>query len=94
MCANCPFRATGAIELRPGRLQGIVADLRNDSIIFPCHKTSHKKTVHACMGALAYQWKYSKLPIFARIGIIHKALSIEDIKSAAEQLRGELCDDQ
>ena len=30
-CSNCPFRAdAGAIELRPGRLEGIVADLLQD----------------------------------------------------------------
>lgn len=41
-CGNCPFRKTGAIELQPGRLEGIVADLRdNDMSTFQCHKTVH-----------------------------------------------------
>ncbi|WNZ87335.1 hypothetical protein [Pseudomonas sp. P108] len=39
-CANCPFRKKGAVELRPGRLEGIVADLlANDKKTFSCHKT-------------------------------------------------------
>ena len=39
-CSNCPFRKEGAIELRPGRLEGILDDLlANDRKTFPCHKT-------------------------------------------------------
>ncbi|MDF5404448.1 hypothetical protein P3681_25155, partial [Vibrio parahaemolyticus] len=26
-CANCPFRKEGAIELAPGRLEGIINDI-------------------------------------------------------------------
>lgn len=41
-CANCPFLKSGAIELRPGRLKGIVASLlSNDFESFLCHKTVH-----------------------------------------------------
>ncbi len=39
-CANCPFRREGAIELMPGRLEGIVNDLlEDDTSTFTCHKT-------------------------------------------------------
>lgn len=41
-CANCPFLKSGAIELRPGRLKGIVESLlANDHETFVCHKTVH-----------------------------------------------------
>lgn len=43
-CNNCPFRKKGAIELRPGRIEGIVAGLRSDDYQnFPCHKTVHSR---------------------------------------------------
>jgi hypothetical protein len=39
-CGNCPFRKEGAIELREGRLSGIINDLEKDDFhSFPCHKT-------------------------------------------------------
>lgn len=41
-CANCPFLNEGAIELREGRLDGIKADLLNNSFAsFLCHKTTY-----------------------------------------------------
>lgn len=41
-CENCPFLKEGAIELRPGRLQGIIDGLVNDDMSnFQCHKTVH-----------------------------------------------------
>lgn len=41
-CANCPFRKVGAIELRPGRVEGIISGLLDeDSSSFDCHKTVH-----------------------------------------------------
>lgn len=44
-CGNCPFRIHGAIELEPGRLDGIIQDLvKNDCSTFQCHKTVHSKT--------------------------------------------------
>lgn len=39
-CANCPFRKEGAVELHPGRLEGIVGDMLADDLSpFLCHKT-------------------------------------------------------
>lgn len=41
-CANCPFLKAGGIELKPGRLEGIKADLLSDDFSsFYCHKTTH-----------------------------------------------------
>ncbi len=41
-CANCPFLKIGAIDLQPGRLEGIIADLTaSDQENFMCHKTVH-----------------------------------------------------
>lgn len=41
-CANCPFKAKGAIDLEPGRLAGIVEQLRQDDwSTFSCHKSVH-----------------------------------------------------
>jgi hypothetical protein len=57
MCANCPFRTDGnAIELRPGRLDGIKQAVAL-SQPFPCHKTTHggAKEELECAGALAYR---------------------------------------
>lgn len=43
-CANCPFRKEGAIELRPGRLEGIISGMiERDHATFHCHKTVHSK---------------------------------------------------
>lgn len=41
-CKNCPFRVEGAIELEPGRLQGIIDGLLMDDMsTFQCHETTH-----------------------------------------------------
>lgn len=39
-CSKCPFRKNSSIDLRPGRLEGIVKDLLdNDRSTFTCHNT-------------------------------------------------------
>ena len=41
-CKNCPFLRVGAIELMPGRVEGIVRHLvADDHSTFDCHKTVH-----------------------------------------------------
>ncbi|POZ80231.1 hypothetical protein [Burkholderia contaminans] len=41
-CENCPFLKSGAIELAPGRVDGIVEQLvKDDHSTFQCHKTVH-----------------------------------------------------
>lgn len=43
-CSNCPFLKEGAIDLRPGRLEGIIHGLvSDDTTTFHCHKTVHGK---------------------------------------------------
>lgn len=43
-CGNCPFLKEGAIELRAGRLEGIVEQLVDDDhSTFQCHKTVHNE---------------------------------------------------
>ena len=43
-CENCPFRKVGAIQLQPGRLEGIVETLTADDMsTFHCHKTVHSQ---------------------------------------------------
>lgn len=43
-CANCPFLKEGAIDLAPGRLDGIIEHLTTDDMAtFQCHKTVHSK---------------------------------------------------
>lgn len=100
-CANCPFLKKGGVRLRPGRLEGIVDTLRNDSNFFPCHKTidysreglveedrvlTGKESV--CMGSLAYMYHHhGRLPIVARLALMEGDLSIEDIEASAEMIR-------
>lgn len=38
-CNNCPFLKEGAIDLSPGRLEGIITTLMDDQNHFLCHKT-------------------------------------------------------
>jgi hypothetical protein len=41
-CANCAFLKQGAIELAPGRVEGIIDTLvSDDHSTFYCHKTVH-----------------------------------------------------
>lgn len=43
-CGNCPFRKEGAIELEPGRVEGILSDMmKNDATTFQCHETVYCK---------------------------------------------------
>jgi hypothetical protein len=45
-CGNCPFLKEGAIELAPGRLQGIVEHLTSDDEnSFWCHETVHNDRI-------------------------------------------------
>jgi hypothetical protein len=90
MCANCPFKKKGAIELMPGRLEGIIQHLRSDYNYFPCHKTTHgaAKEESVCMGSLAYGLKNTgRLPIVARIGLRFGDLKMADIEANYPDLK-------
>ena len=84
-CANCPFRKEGAIELVPGRLEGIINDIvENDMTTFHCHKTVHSKSggewdeegnyapsgqESMCAGAAAYLMKIGRPTVAMRIAL-------------------------
>lgn len=91
MCPNCPFRKKGAIDLRPGRVEGIVEDLaKNDYHTFPCHKTTHGQAEEesACMGAIAYVLvRRNRLSVLARIALRVGLLKQADIDACAKHLR-------
>ena len=81
-CDNCPFLKQGAIELAPGRLDGIIHGLQSDFTVFHCHKTVHSSkggewdddgnyspsgNEALCMGSLAYAAKGGcAMPVIAR----------------------------
>lgn len=83
-CSNCPFRADGgAIELRPGRLEGIVRGLLDDDMgTFVCHKTLSKKPA-TCAGAVGLLSKAGRLPVIARLALSWGLLTKEDIEASA-----------
>lgn len=101
-CGNCPFLKEGAIELHDGRLEGIQADLlRNDHSTFQCHKTVHSKrggewddegryhasgNESACMGALGWQWKQGRLPIMARLALMSKTITTDQLEALGPRL--------
>lgn len=82
-CANCPFRNDGeGVELRPGRIEGIVAEsLTNDMPPFVCHKTleSNKQT---CAGFLALMSKMDRLPVIGRLGLHTGLITNDDIEAS------------
>ncbi|UUZ66621.1 hypothetical protein LP417_35565 (plasmid) [Polaromonas sp. P1-6] len=83
-CGNCPFRNTGALELEPGRLQGIIDLLiTNDHSTFQCHVTVHGKSggewdddgnyeasgqEAMCAGAMIYLEKLGRPTVAMRLG--------------------------
>lgn len=67
-CENCPFRKVGAIELRPGRLAGIIDNLLVDDMSpFLCHKTLDTSRCY-CAGALIYLHKARMPNVAMRLG--------------------------
>lgn len=86
-CENCPFRKDGAgIELRPGRLEGIIAHLKaDDQQTFVCHKTLNKNRM-TCAGAVGVMSKVGQLPVIARLGLAFGVITKEDIAASAEMV--------
>ncbi|EHD8952103.1 hypothetical protein OCP19_004830 [Salmonella enterica subsp. enterica serovar Typhimurium] len=93
-CANCPFRKEGAIELAPGRLEGIINDIvENDMTTFHCHKTVHLKSggewdeegnyapsgqESMCAGAAAYLMKIGRPTVAMRIAFAFGDAKVSD----------------
>lgn len=85
-CANCPFLKKGAIEIREGRLEGIINGLfEDDTSTFQCHKTVHTKNGGTfdddgkydtsgkeamCAGAAAYLMKKENPTVLMRIAFL------------------------
>lgn len=82
-CANCLFLKQGAIELEPGRLDGIITALiEDDHSTFSCHKTVHSARggewdddgnytpsghESMCAGAASYLMKHKRPTVGMRI---------------------------
>lgn len=95
-CANCPFNKTGAIELMPGRVEGIIKDLLNGRATgFSCHKTVYKSRSCArrpkdsqkqCAGSLILLEKMGRqtqlMQVMERIGLYHP----EELKPYHDQV--------
>lgn len=93
-CANCPFLKCGAIDLSPGRLEGIISSLlANDGQAFQCHKTVHSArggdwdddgnylpSGHEamCAGAAAYLLKKNRPTIGMRLAFAVGGATISD----------------
>lgn len=87
-CDNCPFRKEGAIDLAPGRLDGIKQDLLDsDWTTFQCHKTTHRGEWNEdsgdylpsgeesmCVGAGTFLHAIHRPNIAMRLGYIHDLL--------------------
>lgn len=84
-CANCPFLKVGAIDLRPGRLAGIIQNLiADDHSTFYCHKTVVRAdgthlddgryiaagTESMCAGAMIYLEKVGRPTVGMRLGSV------------------------
>jgi hypothetical protein len=90
-CKDCPFIKGTTMKLRPGRMASITRDLRNDYVVFPCHKTTkhdddgelvQREREQACMGALAYSRAHlPQLPVLARIAIARGETTLECIEA-------------
>lgn len=98
-CGNCPFLKTGAIELRPGRLQGIVKDLlADDWSSFSCHKTvyldrdagssSGKPAAREsmCAGAAIYLQKVGRPSVPMRLALSMGILNTKDLTAQASMV--------
>lgn len=95
-CANCPFNKVGAIELMPGRVEGIIKDLLNGKATgFSCHKTVYKnrscskreKENHKqCAGSLILLEKMGRqtqlMQVMERLGLYHP----DDLKPYHDQV--------
>lgn len=98
-CGNCPFLKVGAIELRPGRLAGIIRSLADDRVQFFCHKTTsgHEATEDGddyvpgrkdreCAGAMIYRLKLGRMSQMMRICHRLGMLDPDELMKAADNV--------
>lgn len=99
-CSNCPFLKTGAIELEPGRLEGIIeALIEDDYSSFSCHKTVHsprggtwddddnyQPSGHEamCAGAAAYLMKHRRPTVSMRFSFSSGSANPDDWDEAKD----------
>ncbi|XJV85012.1 hypothetical protein AB3469_39505 (plasmid) [Burkholderia anthina] len=97
-CENCPFLRQGAIEIAPGRLDGIIEQLvTDDQSTFQCHKTVHgpkggnwddEGKYHAsgdesmCAGAMIYLEKLGRPTVGMRLGRVFGVYNPERLRPA------------
>ncbi|SEU40224.1 hypothetical protein SAMN03159335_06239 [Burkholderia cepacia] len=97
-CENCPFLKKGAIELAPGRLDGIIGTLvEDDHSTFQCHKTVHgpqggewddEGKYHAsgnesmCAGAMIYLEKLGRPTVAMRLGRVFGVYNPDRLRTA------------
>lgn len=92
-CGNCPFRKVGAIDLAPGRVEGIVRDLlKDDRASFECHKTAcarrgtarRKAESAMCSGAAAILMKLGRPNIAMRLAFATGDVRPEDLERLSD----------
>lgn len=86
-CENCPFKKVGAIDLDPGRFEGIVDSLlSNDREWFVCHKTldlKGDKKRSQCVGSMIYLLKAKSPSVSMRMAASFKMLDFDSLKEQA-----------
>jgi hypothetical protein len=88
-CANCPFLRVGAIDLMPGRMAGIVRDLKkDDQAHFPCHKTTYgqKPEASMCMGAVAHAYRHRYLSVGARLALAVGIITVKQLDALLPEI--------
>jgi hypothetical protein len=89
-CSNCPFLKVGAISLREGRVEGIVAHLlADDRNGFPCHKTTQGTGRGAwaqCAGSMIYLLKIGQPSVAMRLGAAVKALDYSRLRAQSDDI--------
>jgi hypothetical protein len=83
-CADCPFRCEGAIELRPGRIDQIIADLLADDWSgFICHEAYYGKAKRRvqCAGAMVLLLKAGRPNVAMRLAASHGLLDFEALRA-------------
>jgi hypothetical protein len=85
-CANCPFNKVRAIELNPGRVEGIIDDMvEHDDRPFLCHKMLDQDTRSYCTGAVTYLLKVRQPNIAMRLGASLKMFDPDQMLSECGQ---------
>ena len=81
-CANCPFRVHGAIDLKPGRIEGIARNLAaDDRQWFICHNTLEHEDRSQCVGAMVYLLKVACPNVSMRLAAALGMLRFDDLRA-------------